>query len=84
VPRCALELVSCGLDQTIRIWEAEEDSCYTIHTSGLAHSVCGYDSDQNPNFAAAGDHVFWIDSRRDTPITIATAMPTTGSSHSAV
>jgi WD40 repeat protein len=66
-------LVSCGLDQTIRIWDAEKGSCDTIPTTGLAHSVCGCDSDPNLVFAAAGDYVFWVDRRRDTPITIAAA-----------
>jgi hypothetical protein len=36
----------------IRIWDAEKDSCDTIHTSGLTHSVCGCDSGLSRAFSS--------------------------------
>jgi WD40 repeat protein len=63
-------LVSCGFDKTVRIRSIPKATCQVFETNGLAHSVCGKDSDPNVLFSASGDQIFWIDKRRQTPITV--------------
>ena len=64
-------LVSCGFDKKIKFWDFEKSvSVNDIDTEGLAHSICGFKDDPNNVFVAAGEQIYWIDRRRQTPITI--------------
>ena len=70
-------LISCGFDKTIRIWDVETNTNQCFETNGLAHSVTVLEGDENSIFAAAGTHIYWIDKRRQTPITISSECKTT-------
>lgn len=70
-------LVSCGFDKYIRIWDVQTQTSQNISTKSLAHSVCGLDDDSNTVFGASGDQVFWVDTRRQTPITLFAGAPVT-------
>ncbi|KAH0789751.1 WD repeat-containing protein 5B isoform X2 [Histomonas meleagridis] len=70
-------LVSCGFDKLIKIWDVHSGTSQDFETNGLAHSVCGNADDLNTIFAASGDKIYWIDKRRDTPVTIPSDSPTT-------
>lgn len=63
-------LVSCGFDKKIKFWDLNKLTSQDIDANGLAHSIGGLQDDPNSVFVAAGDTVFWIDRRRQTPITI--------------
>lgn len=64
-------LVSCGFDKKIKFWDLNTMTSQDVDTNGLAHSIGGLEDDPNSIFVAAGDQIFWIDRRRQTPITIA-------------
>ncbi|KAK8852443.1 hypothetical protein M9Y10_017419 [Tritrichomonas musculus] len=64
-------LVSCGFDKKIKFWDLNTLTSQDIDADGLAHSIGGLENDPNSIFVAAGDQIFWIDRRRQTPITIA-------------
>lgn len=64
-------LISCGFDHMIKLWDVQEGKVLReFDTGGLAHSVCGTERDANCIFAASGNKIFWIDTRRTTPITV--------------
>lgn len=70
-------LISCGFDKLLKIWDVEKDVSQDYNTGGLCHAVCGLRENDNSIFAASGKKIFWIDKRRDTPVTISTPSKTT-------
>ena len=71
-------LISCGFDRKVKLWDVQEGkTSREFETNGLAHSVCGMKNDVNSIFAASGDKIYWIDTRRKTPITVSSESQTT-------